>query len=311
MADVSAGSYLQSPAAAVSLTLTLGCLGWAWLDPASLTTAEIWIFGVSMLLTGLPHGATDHVVYQAIRREQDRPVRWDYFFGGYLLAILLYALLWIWIPAGSMLIFLGISAWHFGQSQYQHLRGSAQDPMIAFLYLSWGTLILLALLTAHPASVAHIVSDWLPLLPEVTGIRTGLVLGLGGIYISLLALCVWRAQLSLRQAAIEVLFTLLLLGIFEAVPLLVGFALYFGGWHAPASMQAEIQHLRMQQPDFGLRQFVRAAWPLTLISVVGIGMLLVIGQYWPALSPFLLLFIAVSALTLPHLVVMHRLYEQT
>ncbi|MEM9984167.1 MAG: Brp/Blh family beta-carotene 15,15'-dioxygenase, partial [Bacteroidota bacterium] len=60
---------------------------------------------------------------------------------------------------------------------------------------------------------------------------------------------------------------------------------------------------------FDWKDFFRAALPFSLISFAGIGLLLG-AAFWMGelISPYLLFFMAISVLTLPHMVFMQGFY---
>ena len=86
--------------------------------------------------------------------------------------------------------------------------------------------------------------------------------------------------------------------------------IYFALWHSLSSINWEIKVFRLEQAQFSWRDFVKHAWPFSLISFVGIAILLAAGSFLSTLiSPFLLFFIAISVLTLPHMVYMQQFYS--
>lgn len=293
------------------ISLALGLLG---LAPGLYEGFGEWfLFVVLVLATGLPHGATDHVLHAFTCRQQRRPVRWAPFFVQYLGAIALFSAAWLLAPTFSLLVFLGVSAYHFGQSQLLYIDLPERHPLKWFLYMSWGGAWLLGLLWVHRQEAATILQPvlgvdhpiWLFFIRHGHWVAAGLAVGVGAGWIT----AVLRQRMPLRALVAEGVVALLLVWIMHVTPLIVAFSIYFGLWHALSSMTEEIQRLRIQQPQFGFKDFYLHAWPFTLLSIVGIGILIAASIYFRgAFSPYLLFFIAISALTMPHIVAIGRFY---
>ena len=75
---------------------------------------EHQIIGSFLLISliGIPHGAIDNVILQSEYKMSKFK-----FYGLYILSIVLYTLMWFILPIYAFLLFLLISAYHFGESQ--------------------------------------------------------------------------------------------------------------------------------------------------------------------------------------------------
>jgi Brp/Blh family beta-carotene 15,15'-monooxygenase len=279
--------------------------------PESEATWALPFFVLMMLSTGLPHGATDHVIERFRQERRGHQFAWGRFLGVYMGAMLLYGLAWTLLPLLSLGLFIVISAYHFGQSQLLYLAGGEKSPFKAMLYLSWGLAVLTAIIGLHPQASGEVLSVLLP--GEQWRALAGWwlpLLGLSASLAMLLLTVAWRqGKLTSRAYALEWLNLGVLLVLSWQCSLLVSFAVYFGLWHSLASISMELRILRQEQPGYGPWDFVRAAWPFSLISFAGIGLLLA-GGYLLAdyVSPYLLFFMAISVLTLPHMVFMQGFY---
>lgn len=273
---------------------------------------ELILFVVLMVGTGIPHGATDHVIDRFHRQQQQGSFSWVTFLLTYLGAMVLYGLAWYILPQLSLAIFILISAYHFGQSQFMFVRLNENHWIKQISYVSWGLLILGGIIGFHAAESNEVLAAlwaqsqyvrweaYFPTLMVVSG-----VLWLGTM------VWFWRQGcINGRELGLEILHVGILLAICATTSLLVSFAIYFGLWHALASISHEIRIFRTTQPGFDLRSFVRQALPFSLLSFVGIGLLLWLGQWLGGyFSPYLLFFIAISTLTLPHMVYMQGFYQ--
>lgn len=262
-----------------------------------------------IIVLGIPHGATDHVLdhFQQTGKFQTRFS--GVFIGKYLLLIAAYSLVWWLLPLPALLLFLLISAYHFGQTQLFNLfSGSGWHVRVA--YLSWGTALLCSLFGIHYADTAFYLKGIVSLadIPYLqAAVMVLLVIAILG-YISTLV-AEWQ-DIDFRKAA---LLHLLELGaltlLFSQLNLLLSFALFFGLWHATDAFKLQLQTIRSKH-QLSTMQLVKAALPFSLLSLVGIGILISAYTLFPALlSPFTLLFILISLLTLPHVVVVERFYK--
>lgn len=272
------------------------------------------IFGIVMLTTGLPHGAIDHLVYQANTARQPGKRFWISFLSRYLVMMAAYTCFWLIFPQISLAIFLLLSFFHFGQSEFFYLKADEKHPLKIALYLSWGAFVLLSILHYN-------FSESISLIAEVITFEDQLTLfwqGYGEIVLLLLAIFTFSCLLfflikkSIKPAAVVVEIALLtfLIFIFNQTNLLLSFVIYFGLWHAVKAIYVEIQVLSQLKP-FGFTQFAKEAIPFTLVSVIGIALLL-LGSRWVAgmFSPLMLFFIVISVLTLPHMAFMATFYNK-
>ncbi|MCI4671576.1 MAG: Brp/Blh family beta-carotene 15,15'-dioxygenase [Bacteroidia bacterium] len=295
----------------LSLLFSVALGGFYILMPEVAKELELVFFIGIMLSIGIPHGATDHIVYQ-FESGQEQPNRsWWFFLATYLGAMLLYSLCWFFFPMLSLLIFLIISAFHFGQSQLLFVSWKELNPLKVLLYVSWGFLILLGIIGFHLQDSLEILSSLFAkdlLISQET--VTIALLTSGGIYLLVMLFALAKGKMSGVAFFFELLNTFLLLGISYFTSLMFSFALYFGFWHSLASISHEVEIIRQDRPGFGWKAFFREAIPFSVISFVGIGILLFAGQWLNALmSPYLLFFIAISTLTLPHMIFMQKLYN--
>ncbi len=276
-----------------------------------------WSFGilfVAVALTGIPHGAIDHLV--AARLWGLRPTWPDQakFYGGYLVAMALYGGLWIMAPAWSLALFLVMTMYHFGQADLAYWQ---LPPLRArLLYLSRGLFLLGLPIAAYPGIVDPIFEaignvhllDW-PLVsaaPEV--LFAGLVVQHG----IALALAVPGAKSSVSwTAGREVLNVGVLTALFGLVHPLVAFSVYFGLWHALGHILEMLRFFRRRGEEMSLSEFYREAALFTVLPFVGLGGLYAMTQSFGAETKMIaLLFIAIAVMTLPHMVVVERLYRE-
>ena len=294
----------------IVLAITVGMLLIGiWFSPV-LEKISLGIFVAMMLLTGIPHGATDHCIYAYNCKAKGERFSLRFFLLQYLLAVGIYAGLWYFFPKLSLGVFLLISSFHFGQAQLQHFIPYETKYMIKFiLYVAWGAVVIGGIVLFNAAESEAILQYLFPSL-QLVEIRTSWIFFVAVGIVLVLASWVPKDSQKLGPLLGEIMNLGLLLGLSYYADLLTSFGLYFGLWHAPASIQNEIDIFRRTTPFFTFSDFCRQALPFTLVSVLGIGMVIAgMHLFVPNFSPYLVFFIAIAALTLPHMYFMERFYH--
>lgn len=292
----------------ISLIFVLA--GWAGIE--EYPQVELGLFVLLMLVTGIPHGATDHLIFTQLQKTNGQDVHWGKFLGFYFLTIAAYSLLWWLFPGVSLLLFLLISAYHFGQSQVLYIKWPNLSVRKRLLNLSWGTLLLSTLLLTHLSEVTLLLSSIISipyLLDELDNQGIAMIISIPAVSTFVLwGFAIKEKVMTFQELLREVLVLSILFLVFYTAGLWMGFALYFGIWHAGSSILAEIRQFQQGNP-YSLQAFFRDALPFSLISLLGIGILGIFGWWAGDQVPLVLLFfIAISVLTLPHTIYMDRFY---
>ncbi|NBB91111.1 MAG: beta-carotene 15,15'-dioxygenase, Brp/Blh family [Spirochaetes bacterium] len=276
-----------------------------------LQSAQYALLAAGTIVIGIPHGATDNHVY---RHVLPRGGVFS-FYAGYLLIAGLYGLLWALAPTASLLIFLLLSVYHFGQSDlfYIQMRENAAAKKLA--YLPWGAFNLVSPILFRydqAAPVIEAIVGYDPIAVSAAQAAAPWVslslLGLNVVILGFLFLRrrLGRADLLRELAGFAVLFTL-----YATAPLYVSFIVYWAFWH---SLNSAIEISRTWSGRTAIEQlgaFFRAAVPLSLITFAGMGLIfLIAGVYGSRDALIAMFFIIIAAVTLPHMVVMEMLYRR-
>ena len=286
----------------LSLMLVLAHMIW----PSILDYGYYFFYG-TLILVGIPHGAIDHIIhFQSIK-----PTRGHLFlfYGQYLALILVVALAWFLYPLVAFTIFMVISAYHFGQSQLYYLKAPSRWKHITFF--AWGSALLSALvyfnfdecyLIFHSFDVLN-TSAWLT--QEFSKIVFFSALLTAIITIMILFYKKW---MTLSQLFFEiVLLSLLLFSAYQTTAVFT-FSLYFGVWHAFGSLLLEYTSLK--DSFNSVLTFIWRLIPYTFLAVtMSIVVFYVVNNYFTDISEYMIFIIIISALTLPHLFIMNKLYK--
>jgi Brp/Blh family beta-carotene 15,15'-monooxygenase len=91
----------------------------------------------AILFFGVPHGAIDHKIHLKFSKKSNIKK----FILIYILVGLGFLLWWVLMPLKALLIFIILSAYHFGQELIEDIAETPKDPI---LNLSWGLIVLVS-----------------------------------------------------------------------------------------------------------------------------------------------------------------------
>ena len=263
---------------------------------------------IVVALLGIPHGAVDHLAAAELGGPFDTSSL-RRFAIGYVALMLAVAVVWLVAPTLALVVFLTVSVHHFGQSDLAYLRLSrARANAVQW---SRGLLLVGLPLVAHvdlvspvierlgggnPASWAWLADRWI--LWSAMLVAQHVVIGWALAHRHL-----DRPTLAREAVTVAALSTLFL----TADPL-IGFAVYFGMWHSLAHLFV-LADLLGTEPS-RLRSLGRLTAPVSAVSVLGV-VAVVIGAAAADRTELIvpLTFVFVSMLTMPHLLVVERIWS--
>jgi beta-carotene 15,15'-dioxygenase len=257
---------------------------------------EWLLFGAVLLTIGIPHGALDHLLLNPKINNRGLVI----FILKYLLIILIYLIVWILMPLPALIAFLVMSAYHFGQSHFIGMPLSFLKKTSYFItgvfYLSvifWGdfdntAVILKNLVNIYPISVY----GWPIILGSFIISNLLFIKNFPGKW--------WRFSVEMLVMGI----------ILYQLPLLVGFIIYFGFWHALPSMGEEYNSFKSYFGKNKLGNFIKRMMPFTAASIGGMWIILAIFYSGSDADELILLFfILVSLISAPHIWYMNLFLE--
>ena len=253
--------------------------------------------GILLCIIGIPHGANDHLY-----RKDQTWFGMIKFLGVYLGIIAAYIVLWYFIPLAALILFFVVSFHHFGQSNFENEK---------VWYLSsilWGIILLAFPVILHFEEALLIFKSMIgqgnfnelifKVEPLALSIWQIAMLGLLS-FIYLISIFVYQKENFLKY-----LFQLILISLwYFFTPLLFGFIVVFCLWHALQSTQYQL-HFYTNFYNKLNRDFFIAMLPFSLISLLAFGLYLYFFEFNIGQS-----FILLSLITLPHVLVMHKIYK--
>ncbi len=303
----------------VSITtlLAIALVAWQVLAGPINYTFQLLFFITALLLFGIPHGALDQLVEQEVARRKESSFQKISFSIRYMGAIAVYALLWYLFPQVSLLAFLLMSSWHFGETDCEH---TLKRPLFSiFARLLYGISILLWIIFAHAGEAGVTI---LQLIPATSALHKSWLTGVAHTQLIIVCSAVIIVAVlltnQLRKRSKFSLQLILQLIVIQSccyfLPLLPSFALYFVGWHSIITLYNIEEFINTKTATRKRSSVLGLCLKALPASLIAIGALLLTGfllsYYGPVFNPLPLLFVFLSLITLPHVQVMHKLNRQ-
>ncbi|MEM9836882.1 MAG: Brp/Blh family beta-carotene 15,15'-dioxygenase, partial [Bacteroidota bacterium] len=278
--------------------------------PGGLGVVEPFLVLGLMLLLGLPHGATDHGLFQALNKSDGgKKIN---FYLAYFLVIAAYGLIWWLLPLVAFGIFMLLSVYHFGQSNWVNVD-HGNGTFARLHYVLWGIGILLTPILLYASEARAIVAAMtgisLGVAPELTDVYNfvGITAGLNAIVICFLR---WEKRISTGKLVREFIAYGLLIALFFTNSLLLGFTVYFVFWHSLASAKDQLQFFKKRLSP-ALRKQLLGEISMTVLGALVFCLIVWFGPGPEiALRPSIIggVFVFISLLTLPHMLLVEMLY---
>ncbi len=262
-------------------------------------------------ILGIPHGATDYALYKSLTRSSGNQKSLYGFLAQYIGIMVGYAFLWWVAPALSLTAFIIVSAYHFGQSNWEHIR--FKEPFLKYLtFFSWGLFVIITpVLFNYDVSsgiISELTQSGILLLSPFTRFQI-----ITSVFLFNLGLIGIQSLIHKRQAGIfhkELLNLLILYILFWQTPLLIGFTIYFVFWHSLGSIKDQIQFFRRQNPGYNVQHFIKQAAPFSVLALVFLVLLYGFQQFIQGPQGISVLFMFISLITMPHLYLIDKLFHK-
>jgi Brp/Blh family beta-carotene 15,15'-monooxygenase len=279
---------------------------------------QVMVFLSTILLAGIPHGALDHLVEQKNKLMENQIFSWTSFLSGYFFQMILFGIIWLAYPLIALIIFIGLSALHFGETDLRKVNNGA-GPAVKWMQFCYGIFILLILLLSHFDEVKMILIQF----PELQNsfyldfinryskelIFSSAIIAASGVFIYFLKTGNDNQNLISFPFFIKMILILLLL---IKLPLMISFAFYFGLWHSLHSLENIRFHLsQREEKQLSWFSLIRKSIPLTIAALMFIGVVMFLIRFNENTPSFILqIFIGIAILTAPHLQVMGKMYQK-
>ncbi|HLO56350.1 MAG TPA: Brp/Blh family beta-carotene 15,15'-dioxygenase [Saprospiraceae bacterium] len=305
---MSAKISLRLTTLVVFTTLVFTLLG--WILPEFLRFIQYPLLGILLVTIGLPHGATDYLLFRRMHRSKLTKKQIFRFFAIYVTAVLGFLLFWLIFPLYSFIIFIVISAYHFGQSNWENIIiPKAYSILINFF---WGVFAIGGSVLWHWDESKMIIGQVIGFIPDLSltlmaNIQVSLVI----INVLIILFLKYHQKLNTLALLVEISKIIILSLLFYFTPMLVGFALYFALWHSLSSLKSQLSYYKKLWPSFTIGDYYRQAAPYTILAVFGF-IMMVIGHTYilPNVSMISTFLVFIACVTLPHIFVVDESYQQ-
>lgn len=275
------------------------------------TQAIIFITGV--VLVGIPHGAADILVgVQNSSMENRATSRWK-FLSGYIIKLFLFGFLFYIFPLVATSIFFVMAAFHFGETDLNQFNTESISGK--FFAFSYGLLIIGFILLFHLEEAIPLLTSLtdgnlnLELLIEIEESKEFIASVLLIFFFSSTFIHFLRQPEDALKQELFLWRLIALLVLLYMLPLLAGFFFYFVIWHSLESLKNIAEYLH----KFGgekRRTVIKTIVSYSLLTFGGItGLFFLFRTVLNQHSLVLTAFAALAILTAPHMLVMHRMYN--
>ena len=255
-----------------------------------------------LILFGVPHGALDLYIDQHLHKSDSNQ---KIFLLKYIGNIIAYALVWYFFPIAALVIFILITAYHFGEIDWM---GKTENIIHKIAYSVIGLLWILLLLSKNVNFALEVFmrmersafneKQWIHLANKIYPIT---LIGLFAVYAILFFFKgLFFSKNKYYYYLITQQLTLIVFALF--MPLWLCFAFYFGFWHSLLSFDKIRITFNMPNNFIGWKDLLIKAAPFSIMAWFGfVYITLSTLNSKDASGIFTLLFISLSVLALPHL----------
>lgn len=261
---------------------------------------------VIIFLFGILHGANDLRLISKIRNEKSVS-NYQKILLYYLTFVTVGVLLFYLLPEWALIIFVIVSAYHFGEQHWNQLVIEKTTTVISLFQLGYGLFIFALLFYFHQKEVALIIGEIIH--GSVNPFNFNYFLWITGILLFILSLIIFRSNSIFRnQLAVNIVYLLLFTIIFRNSNLIWAFAIYFIIWHSLPSIKDQVCFLYGQYTFRNFLYYFKAAFGYWLLSLTGIALLYFLFRKEAVFTALFFSFLA--AITFPHVLVIMKMQNK-
>jgi Brp/Blh family beta-carotene 15,15'-monooxygenase len=271
-------------------------------------TTQISFLIFILILFGVPHGALDLYIDQHLQKSDAQS---KVFLIKYIANIVAYGLVWYYFPILALVIFILITAYHFGEIDWM---GKSTSILHKIVYSLFGFAWILFLLTKN----IHFALDVFLTMGRAGFSKSSLIQLAQTIYpYTLCLICGLYIILFFFKDFFfdkpvyfytSLLQTILLIFFLLYMPLWLSFAFYFGFWHSLLSFDKIRISFSIPNTFNGWTNLLVKSAPFSIMAWFGFAYITFLTlNSKDSTGIFTLLFISLSVLALPHLQVFTKL----
>lgn len=254
---------------------------------------------------GILHGANDLLIIKELN--VGRKQKFIKIITSYLILVFIAAGIFIVIPSLALFLFITVSAYHFGEQNWQKLENGFPKWLTFFFKFNYGMVLLFLLFYFHQQEVQVIIEAITFHKIELNLISYSLlvqiiVLLLQFIYFSI------KSENFKRNCVIELFLFAIISILFKIGSLIWGFTIYFIFWHSIPSLYDQITFLYGTYSFSNFKLYFKSAFIYWIISLFGIAILYYFFKDKKIFDAIFFSFLA--AITFPHAWVILKMFKK-
>ena len=213
-----------------------------WIDSFFNHKSQIFIGFLLIFTFGILHGANDLQLIDKIDVLKDKKNSTLRILIYYIMFVLLGILSFYIFPLVALLLFIIVSAYHFGEQQWQKLPNDLPIFTLILYRFLYGFVILSLLFVFHTIQVQNIIST-ITAFKIPVGYFWEILKASGIAFIFISCFLYWKLLKIRKKLLLEFFHLIVFAIIFKSSSLIWGFAIYFVVWHSIPSIIDQIKFL--------------------------------------------------------------------
>jgi Brp/Blh family beta-carotene 15,15'-monooxygenase len=272
-------------------------------------------FIASVLISGIPHGSLDHQIHRRTAiLEGKKHSKWA-FMGFYHKFLLIYAIMWLIHVEFAFLLFILLSAFHFGELDCAWIKGKNRKWLLAISTI-YGILLLSNMFLFHIHQILPVLSSFkdlnlmdIQVFENLFPYRLEIFCGSVVTSVGLLVGYQMRHGHSIIRMAFAACQTLILFSLVTQLPVFLGFGFYFSIWHSLLTFQSLKKYVYGSHTSWFELVRSGAGNSIAAILIVGVVVALAVNQLSLEQLITASLF-GIAILTAPHMVVISGMFSK-
>lgn len=274
------------------------------------TNQQLVVLFVTLFTLGIPHGALDFYIDQKLNAGAGKNHKYVFLLK-YIMNMLAYGLVWYFLPTIAILIFIGLTAFHFGEIDWLGKSYTGIHKLVySILGLSW--ILFLLSKNIHTAIDVFVLLGQSKLQAEEYIHFAKIILPISQAALVGIHIILFFSSKYFFSDNKQFFFAVMQIGCLTILnmllPLWLCFSFYFGLWHSILSFDKIRQEFEMQNSLIGWKKLLAKAMPYAVVAWTGILVFIYFSlEAWTIKEVLPLLFIGIAVLALPHLQVFTKI----
>ncbi len=278
-----------------------------WIDSFFNHKSQIFVGFLLIFTFGILHGANDLQLIDKIDVLKDKKNSTLRILIYYIMFVLLGILSFYIFPLVALILFIIVSAYHFGEQQWQKLPNDLPIFTLILYRFLYGFVILSLLFVFHTIQVQNIIST-ITTFKIPVGYFWEILKASGIAFIFISCFLYWKLLKIRKKLLLEFFHLIVFAIIFKSSSLIWGFAIYFVVWHSIPSIIDQIKFLNGSVSKKHFLSYCKAAGVYWFVSILGIAFIYLVFNDEQLFNAVFFSFLA--AITFPHVLVITKMFRK-